>query len=298
MDDETRQQVALWRLGVLGPLMSARLEHGDVRGYVREAAARVHRMPDGAEVQLSEHTIAAWHYAYKHGGLAALMPKERSDRGRSRAVRPEIAQVLVRAKAEKPRRSIRRLIKMLVRAKVVRPGELSRSSVHRVLQAAGVSWRPARGEIQERRSFIVECASDLCVGDAMHGPQVIAPDGSLHKSYLLTQFDCATRYATHSYFALGEAPSSPNLWRAGAGRVGTRDQASPIAGSVGEPSRPGIESLHVNSGRSAQNCSGRYNVKLPCFSYSLLKTSNVTPPLCRSPKYTSCLSRLFFSVWR
>lgn len=204
MDDETRQQVALWRLGVLGPLMSARLEHGDVRSYVREAATRVHRMPDGAEVQLSEHTIAAWHYAYKHRGLAALMPKERSDRGRSRAVRPEVAELLVRAKAEKPRRSIRRLIKMLVRAKVVRPGELSRSSVHRVLQAAGVSWRPARGEIQERRSFIVECASDLCVGDAMHGPQVIAPDGSLHKSYLLTQLDCATRYATHSYFALGE----------------------------------------------------------------------------------------------
>lgn len=204
MDDESRQQIALWRLAVLGPLMSARLEHGDVRAYVRQAAARRHRMPDGTEVHLSEHTIASWHYAYQHSGLEALMPKERSDKGASRAVRPQVADLLIRAKAEKPRRSIRRLIKMLVRAKVVKPGELSRSSVHRVLQAAGLSWRPTRGEVRERRSFIVECAGDLCVGDSMHGPPAIGADGTLHKSYLLTQIDCATRFATHSYFVLGE----------------------------------------------------------------------------------------------
>ncbi|MFW5741389.1 MAG: integrase [Myxococcota bacterium] len=205
MDDDERQRVALWRLGVLGPLMSARLEHGDVRAYVRQAATRLHRMPDGTEVRLSEHTIASWHYAYKRWGLRALMPKDRSDKGQSRAVRPDVIELLVRAKAEKPRRSIRRLIKMLERAKVVEQGELSRSSVHRVLRAAGLSWRPTRGELQERRSFIAEHAGDLWVGDAMHGPPAIGPDGSVHKSYLLTQIDCATRFAPHSYFALGES---------------------------------------------------------------------------------------------
>jgi transposase InsO family protein len=76
--------------------------------------------------------------------------------------------------------------------------------VHRVLSAAGVSWRPARAEVQERRSFITECAGDLWVGDSMHGPRVIGPDGTLNKSYLLTQIDCATRYAPHSYFTCSE----------------------------------------------------------------------------------------------
>ncbi|MBI5536568.1 MAG: hypothetical protein HY898_27860 [Deltaproteobacteria bacterium] len=75
MDEESRRQLALWKLGVLGPLMSARLEHGDVRAYLCAAAARVHRMPDGRQVQLSERTIETWHYDYQRGGLEALMPR-------------------------------------------------------------------------------------------------------------------------------------------------------------------------------------------------------------------------------
>ena len=128
MDDDERQRIALWRLGVLGPLMSARLKHGDVSAYIRQAAARLHRMPDGLEVRLSESTIEGWHYAYQHDGLSALMPKERSDKGTTRAIRREVADLLLRAKAEKPRRSIRRLIKMMMAARVAKPADTVRGA--------------------------------------------------------------------------------------------------------------------------------------------------------------------------
>lgn len=75
------------------------------------------------------------------------MPRDRSDKGKSRAVRPELAALLVRAKAEKPRRSIRRLIKLMVRARAAKPGELSKSSVHRVL-----SLRESRGGLRAPKS--------------------------------------------------------------------------------------------------------------------------------------------------
>src|SRR5262249_4456483 len=134
----------------------------------------------------------------------ALYPGTRSDRGRSRAITPSVAELIVRAKREKPRRSINRIIRMLERARRVKPGELSRSSVHRLLRVAGISARPARGPAAERRSFIAEHAGDLWVGDVLHGPYVIAPDGKLRKSYLLSQIDDATRFILHSYFALSE----------------------------------------------------------------------------------------------
>jgi putative transposase len=205
MKHDDKQAIALWRLGVLGPLMSARLEHGDRRRYFAEAAARTHERPDGTRVSLSERTIEAWYYAYRHGGFDALFPEDRKDRGRSRAISAEVAEYILRIKRERPRRSIRRIIRMLERAHIVRVGELHRSSVHRLLAAHGASARPLRGPGAERRSFLHEHAGDLWVGDALHGPVVMAPDGSLRKAYLLSQIDGATRYVPHSYFALSES---------------------------------------------------------------------------------------------
>ncbi|MGO9834962.1 MAG: helix-turn-helix domain-containing protein, partial [Polyangiaceae bacterium] len=137
MDDKAKRIVALWRLGVLGALVSARLEHGDRVRFFEEIAARVHQMPDGRVVELSPRTIESWYYAHKHGGFEALYPCTRADCGQSRAIAPEIAELILRAKREKPRRSIKRIIRMLERARRVKRGELSRSSVHRLLKLAG-----------------------------------------------------------------------------------------------------------------------------------------------------------------
>ena len=204
MDDETRKAIALFRLCVLGPLISARLEHGDCQAYYEEAAARTHLHPDGKMVMLSPRTIEDWHRQFRSGGFEALHPKTRDDEGKSRSIRPEVGELILLAKREKPRRSIRRIIRMLERAHVVRIDELTKSSVHRFLFAHQASQRPPRGPSTERRSFLVEHAGDLLVGDSMHGPIVIAPSGKLQKSYMLSQIDAATRYIPHSYFALSE----------------------------------------------------------------------------------------------
>lgn len=204
VDDEQKRSIALWRVSVLGPLISARLEHGEVRAMCEQTASRTHQMPDGRFVVLSWRTVETWHYAYKRGGFAALMPQTRSDRGSSRAIPEQLAELVVRAKREKPRRSVRRIIRMLERAGKVRRGELSRSSVHRLLARHGVSSRPVRGPAAERRSWISEHAGDLWVGDVLHGPVVIGPDARLRKSYLISEIDSATRFMPHSFFALSE----------------------------------------------------------------------------------------------
>jgi transposase InsO family protein len=204
MDDNEKRAIALFRFGVLGPLVSARLEHGDRAAYFAEAAARRHVMPpDGRIVQLSPRTIEAWFYRYKRGGFDALIPDAREDKGTSRAIRPEVAEVIVRAKREKPRRSVRRIIRMLERAGLVTKGELARATVHRLLAAAGISARPVRGPAAERRSFLAEHPGDLWVGDAMHPrAPVIAPDGKLRKVILFSQIDNATRFLLHSYLVI------------------------------------------------------------------------------------------------
>jgi transposase len=170
MRHDEKEKIALWRVGVLGPLISARLEHGDRRRYIEEVAARLHQQPDGTYVQLSPRTIESWYYAYRHGGFQALFPQDRADRGRSRAITAEIAEHILRVKRERPRRSIRRIIRMLERAQIVTRDTLHCSTVHRLLRAHQLSCRPQRYGGTERRSFLPEHAGDLWVGDALHGP--------------------------------------------------------------------------------------------------------------------------------
>lgn len=206
MDEEWRRKVAIWKATVLGPLVSARLEYGDLRALCIDLSTREWEHPDGRIIKISDRTLEQWTYAYRLHGLKGLMPQPRSDAGRSRAIRPEVADMILRAKRENRRRSIRRIIQMLVGAEVVREGELSRSSVHRLLEWHGISKRPGReGVTKERLAWMTEHAGDLWIGDALHlRNPVIGPDGSLRKGYLLSQIDSATRYVTHSYVVLSE----------------------------------------------------------------------------------------------
>ena len=203
MDEQRRRELALWRYAILGPIVSARLEHGDRKTLFEQAAAREWEYPDGRPVRLSARTIEDWYYRWRKDGLDGLEPTTRSDAGTT-TIEPEIRDLLIRAKREKPRRSIPWLIKILERANKVPKGTLSRSTVHRLLARAGLSHRPARNSTKERRSFLVEHVGDLWIGDAMHGPRVETPDG-LRKSYLISILDGASRYIARSTFMLGES---------------------------------------------------------------------------------------------
>jgi|RifCSP16_2_1023846.scaffolds.fasta_scaffold29441_2 transposase InsO family protein len=204
MDKKTREEVALFRVAVLGPLVGARLEHGDLVAYCREAASRSWEWPGGDVVALSARTIEDWHYQYQSGGFEALFPQQRSDFKESRAIPKELGELILRLKQEKPRRSVKRIIRILERAKKASRGELTKSSVHRLLKAHGASKRPARGPGAERRSFLHECAGELLVGDALHVHHLVLDrQGRPCKACLLSQIDGATRYVPHSYFAFG-----------------------------------------------------------------------------------------------
>jgi len=202
MEHDPRTAWALWRYGVLGPLVSARLEHGDRSALFREAASRVHVDPEGCSVRISPRTVEAWYYAWKRGGLEALKDEPRADKGTSKIPQALQERILL-LKRENPRRSARRLIRILERAGEAKKGELTRSSVQRLLLAKGIS-RLGGGEPRERRSFRFEEPGALWIGDVLHGPLVLA-GGRLRKSYVIAFIDSATRFVPAAEVRLSES---------------------------------------------------------------------------------------------
>ena len=196
--------VALFRSTVLGPLISRdQLARGELKKTIKQLASYHYDIPGSRNSHLSEKTIEAWYYAWRRGGIEALTPRARSDRGQSKIAAAH-QQAILAAKRENPRRSIDRIIRLLERRGQAAKGELKRASVHRLLQAHGLS-RPRGGasEVEEHRAYLAESAGDIWYGDVMHGPQVPVA-GRLRKVYLVSLMDDASRLIAHGAFCTGE----------------------------------------------------------------------------------------------
>ena len=196
--------VALFRLAVLGPLACRKaFERGEIKKLCHKLAKNSYQLPDCDQATyLSPKTVERWYYLWKKQGVDALAPKVRADRNHSRL--PEVIQTaLIKAKQENPRRSLDTLLQLMHDEGLIGTGELSRSSIHRLLQAKGLSGRIPHTVQIERRRFEAQHAGDLWYGDVMHGPTLIL-SGRARKVYLVSLMDDASRLITHSAFCLGE----------------------------------------------------------------------------------------------
>jgi transposase InsO family protein len=200
----TVHPMALFRLSILGNLIARHsLRHGELQQELRSLSERPYTQPDGKIVRFSAKTMEGWLYSYRKGGIEAIEPRQRSDRGRSK-ISPALQEVILAAKRENPTRSINELIRLLTQSHVVAKGELARASVHRLLKAHGLS-RPVQSATLpiERRRFESLYAGDLLQGDVMHGPG-IPVNGRMTKVYLVSLMDDASRLITHSAFCTNE----------------------------------------------------------------------------------------------
>lgn len=196
--------LALFRLSVLGPLASrGQLKRGEVTKIIRELAATTYQVPSSCRTQLSEQAILRWYQAWKRGGIEALVPKLRQDKGQTKL--PDSVQVaLIAGKKDNPARSLNTLISLVEKQGLVAKGKLARATVHRFLQNQHLSQRVLAGPPTiERRSFVAEHCGDIWQGDVMHGPCIQTPGGK-RKVYLVSLMDDASRLVVHSAFCLGE----------------------------------------------------------------------------------------------
>jgi putative transposase len=196
--------MALFRLMVLGPLASrAELKRGEVKTIIRSLAADSYTIPGSRRTHLSEETIARWYYEWKRGGIEALNPKSRADKGTTHL--PEVAQSrIITLKKDKPSRSINTIISMMEREGLVGKGVIARATVHRFLQHQRLSKRiMPNQETIERRSFVAAHAGAIWQGDVLHGPRIQTLSG-MRKTYLVSLIDDSSRLITHSAFCFGE----------------------------------------------------------------------------------------------
>ena len=206
MKDNEREEVALFRFGVISDLVGAtRLDHGEFGRLVQEKSGQRWNIPYSGRTRLSPSTIRRWVALYDKSGrqLHALRPATRCDIGASRQVDEDTVLALCRLRKAKPALPVSQLIDEMQDKGLVSPGyTLHLSTAYRILKRSGLSGRPGSDPV-DRRRFEAEFPNDIWQSDVMHGPQVLV-DGKKRKSYLIAFLDDHSRMIPHGAFYLSE----------------------------------------------------------------------------------------------
>lgn len=206
MTDKEREEVALFRFGVISDLVGAtRLDHGELGRLIRHKSAQRWNIPCSARTRISSNTIRRWVAIYEKSGrqLDALKPTPRSDIGRSRQVDEDTVLSLVRLRKAKPTLPVACLIEEMNQKGLVSPGyTLYLSTAYRILKKEGLSGRPGTSPV-DRRRFEAEFPNDIWQSDVLHGPQILH-EAKKRKSYLIAFLDDHSRLIPFAGFYFSE----------------------------------------------------------------------------------------------
>lgn len=206
-NQEHLQQVALFRYGLIADLLHIKPGGGELYEEIRKKAARTHEIPGTTRTHVASETIRTWLKSYRRHGYDGLVPKLRCDRGQSRAIPQEVADILIMIKDENTELSVPLVIRAAREAGAI-PNDLPLppSTVHRLLDAHGLMRKvPEQPSNKDRRRFAFQKAGELWMSDVMHGPAVISDGKRKRKTYLIAFIDDATRVVPYAEFAFAES---------------------------------------------------------------------------------------------
>ena len=204
-DDDLRQEIALFRYGVIADLVHLPVGTPGTGATMRAKAGRSYVIPGTTRTRVAAETMRHWIADYRRGGFEALYPKPRTDRGKPRRLPPEVAERLIALKTDNPACSVRAIIKMAGDEGIDHP--LAPSTVHRLLAREGLFDRIRPNAGADRRRFAYREAGELWMSDVMHGPRV-RHGRTRRKTYLIAFIDDATRVVPFAAFATSENTSA------------------------------------------------------------------------------------------
>src|SRR6266516_3100691 len=197
--DAKAEKIALFRYGLIATLVLEKLPRGEMIRRARDLAEHDYDLPFSDRRQVSVETLLHWAARYRTGGLEALAPQPRSDRGKPRVIPPQLAQLIERLKRENPHRNDTTLLRELALVSEDGTAPLSESSLYRFLKKNGLTKRQLLTKSGFKK-FEAEYANQIWQSGVMYGPYVEREGGGKRQSFLCAVLDDASRLIPHGQF--------------------------------------------------------------------------------------------------
>lgn len=172
------ETIALFRSEIIGAVARRELEHGELSEALTELSAQRFRSPFAKSSRsYSVPTLERWLYAYKEGGLGALRPRCRKDKGRGRDLTEAQRQLLLDIRREYPHTPVTVVLRTLFADGRLDKGQVSSTTVRRLYRENGLELgsqeRGPKGRRKVRLRWQAERPGALWHGDVCHGASIV-----------------------------------------------------------------------------------------------------------------------------
>lgn len=121
MEEKMREDIALFRFGLIAELVNRELAPGEKAPLLREVAGREHQGTTGEKQKVSIRSLKRYIQVYREGGFEALKPTKRASYP-CRAIPEEILQKAVDLKKERLERTVHQILRILELAGMIQQG--------------------------------------------------------------------------------------------------------------------------------------------------------------------------------
>ena len=213
-DEEQRTIIALFRYGLIAPLLNRPLERGEINAHLNACAAKTHQIPFSKRTTVNAETIWRYLARFRRGGFDSLKPQLRADADKPRRIPEEVIQKAIALREEVPSRSAKTLVEILRRdADVPTELKLVAHTLSCILNKRGKSREKLAGQSKAFRRFEREHANAMWQGDMLVGPYLpdVERPGKYRRTALFCFIDDYSRLVPYGEFFFEE--SLPRLER-------------------------------------------------------------------------------------
>ena len=186
----TPAEMAHFRFALIAPVIQNLYPDESATAYYQRITENDLTLPDGSLVRYDFKTLQKWVSDYKRGGIDALLPKERVDKGTTRVLDDNAIEEIFNLRNKYPKVNATMIHTMLVQNGFI-PATVSVRAVQRFIKANDL--KSARNpNVKDRRAFEEPEFGCMWQADTCYLPY-ITENGKARRTYLIMIIDDHSR---------------------------------------------------------------------------------------------------------
>ena len=190
-------EIAHFRFALIAPVIQGVFPDATKTAYYKRVTKNPLTLPDGSSLLINYATPMKWEKAYKNSGMDALVPKDRKDKGLTRALGDTAIEEIYRLKEKYPKLNATQIYSRLVEQALI-PATISVASVQRFIKNNDL--KSARNPtIKDRKAFEEAYFGAMWQADTCYTP-FISENGNNRRTYLIMIVDDHSRMIVGGQF--------------------------------------------------------------------------------------------------